>query len=80
MNRMYNVINGVCIRNDERNNEINNRMFARNITDKPLEPNIKYRMVLLPEYLIFLLLIINFLYLGLEEDNIFSFAKIYCLV
>ena len=43
MNRIYNVINGVCIRNDERNNEINQRMFQRNTTDKPLEPNISVR-------------------------------------
>jgi|UniRef100_A0A6C0LU55 hypothetical protein len=38
MNKIYSMKNGVCIRNDDRNTEINNRIFARNLTEKPLEP------------------------------------------
>ena len=42
-NNTYKNVNGVCIRNDNRNNEINVRMFTRNLTEKPLEPNLSVR-------------------------------------
>lgn len=43
MNTNPHKFNGICIRNDNRNNEINVRMFARNLTEQPLEPNLSVR-------------------------------------
>ena len=42
MKEDYKIINGVCIRNDNYVNEINQRIFSRNIPDRPLEPNLSF--------------------------------------
>jgi hypothetical protein len=39
----YKNFKSICIRNDNRNNELNIKIFQRNLTDKPLEPNLSVR-------------------------------------
>lgn len=43
MNRLYGVVNGICRNNVEKDNELNKKIYARNIPSQALKPNFDLR-------------------------------------
>lgn len=43
MNQLYGVINGICKNNIEKDNELNKKIYARNVPSEPLKPNFDLR-------------------------------------